>query len=98
MQILDDEEATAKEVSHAPLRRFGEPKEVSSLVAFLCTTAAAYITGQIICPDGIEQRCANKKMLMLSERSHRPVSPLVTLFLFGREVLSLIPAVIEQDI
>ena len=52
VQILDDEKATAKEISRAPLGRFGEPEEVSSLVAFLCMPAASYITGQIICPDG----------------------------------------------
>ncbi|KAF5182606.1 Tropinone reductase-like protein [Thalictrum thalictroides] len=38
--------------SLTPLRRPGEPKDVSSLVAFLCLPAASYITGQIICVDG----------------------------------------------
>ncbi|XP_030926467.1 tropinone reductase homolog At2g29290-like isoform X3 [Quercus lobata] len=35
-----------------PLRRIGEPKEVSSSVAFLCLPAASYITSQTICVDG----------------------------------------------
>ncbi|KAF5193791.1 Tropinone reductase [Thalictrum thalictroides] len=35
-----------------PMRRIGEPSEVSSLVAYLCLPAASYITGQIICVDG----------------------------------------------
>ncbi|XXG75281.1 hypothetical protein AAC387_Pa07g3821 [Persea americana] len=33
-------------------KRIGEPKEVSSLVAFLCIHAASYITGQVISVDG----------------------------------------------
>eukprot|EP00261_Vitis_vinifera_P034855 XP_019076098.1 PREDICTED: tropinone reductase homolog At2g29260, chloroplastic [Vitis vinifera] len=39
-------------INRAPLRRVGDPKEVSSLVAFLCLPASSYITGQIICVDG----------------------------------------------
>ncbi|KAK7834178.1 tropinone reductase like protein [Quercus suber] len=35
-----------------PLGHAGEPKEVSSLVAFICLPAASYITGQTICVDG----------------------------------------------
>ncbi|KAJ7961381.1 Tropinone reductase like [Quillaja saponaria] len=39
-------------VSQTPIRRMAEPKEVSSLVAFLCLPASSYITGQLICVDG----------------------------------------------
>ncbi|CAB4282398.1 unnamed protein product [Prunus armeniaca] len=38
--------------SRTPLRRPGEPEEVSSLIAFLCLPAASYITGQTISVDG----------------------------------------------
>ncbi|CAI9092488.1 OLC1v1027740C1 [Oldenlandia corymbosa var. corymbosa] len=38
--------------SKTPLGRVGEPKEVSSLVAYLCLPAASYITGQIVAVDG----------------------------------------------
>ncbi|UCF71399.1 MAG: 3-oxoacyl-[acyl-carrier-protein] reductase [candidate division WOR-3 bacterium] len=35
-----------------PLNRFGEPKDVADLVAFLVSDEAGYITGQTICVDG----------------------------------------------
>jgi 3-oxoacyl-[acyl-carrier protein] reductase len=37
---------------HVPLKRFGSPEEVASVVGFLATDAAAYITGQVIRVDG----------------------------------------------
>ncbi|KAK1321403.1 hypothetical protein QJS10_CPA03g01703 [Acorus calamus] len=39
-------------IGRTPLRRFGEPEEISSMVAFLCMPAASYITGQTIYVDG----------------------------------------------
>lgn len=39
-------------INRAPLRRAGETAEVSGPVAFLCSPAAAYITGHILCIDG----------------------------------------------
>ncbi len=35
-----------------PLARFGQPEDVAPLVVWLCSDAAAYITGQTICVDG----------------------------------------------
>ena len=35
-----------------PLRRVGQPHEVAALVAFLCSPDAAYITRQVISPNG----------------------------------------------
>lgn len=35
-----------------PLGRLGEPEDTAGMVAFLCMTASAYVTGQVICVDG----------------------------------------------
>lgn len=39
-------------LSNIPLRRFGKGEDVAELVAFLCTGASDYITGQVINVDG----------------------------------------------
>ncbi|XP_031263510.1 tropinone reductase homolog At2g29360-like [Pistacia vera] len=49
---LDNETFMKEVVVRTPMGRIGEPKEVSSLIAFLCLPAASYITGQTICVDG----------------------------------------------
>ncbi|RYQ92135.1 hypothetical protein Ahy_B09g098284 [Arachis hypogaea] len=48
----DCEKVVSAMTSQTPLRRVGEPKEISSLVAFLCLPAASFITGQTIAADG----------------------------------------------
>ncbi|KAL5720320.1 tropinone reductase I [Ranunculus cassubicifolius] len=53
-----DERALAKEafldkfLDRVPLRRIGDPSDISSIVAFVCLPAASYITGQVISVDG----------------------------------------------
>ncbi|KAF8045850.1 hypothetical protein N665_4310s0001 [Sinapis alba] len=51
-QVLSNKDYLDEVYSVTPLGRLGEPKEVSSAMAFLCLPASSYITGQIICVDG----------------------------------------------
>jgi 3-oxoacyl-[acyl-carrier protein] reductase len=39
-------------IEHIPLKRTGRPEDISSVVVFLASDAAAYITGQVLCVDG----------------------------------------------
>lgn len=48
----DPAEARRADAAAIPLRRFGDPAEVGALVAYLCSTQAAYITGTTILIDG----------------------------------------------
>ncbi|UJR82612.1 3-oxoacyl-ACP reductase FabG [Sandaracinus amylolyticus] len=39
-------------LKHIPMRRIGKPEDVAAIVAFLCSDAAGYITGQVIGVNG----------------------------------------------
>lgn len=39
-------------LAEIPLQRYGTPDDVANVIAFLCSDASAYITGQVITVDG----------------------------------------------
>ncbi len=50
--VLGSAEARARIMSRTPLRRLGEPAEIASVVAFLLSDDATYLTGEIVYADG----------------------------------------------
>lgn len=50
--LWDDPVNLAKRTSTTPLRRIGEPHDIGGIAAFLASSAAAFITGQVIVADG----------------------------------------------
>lgn len=50
--VNSDEQARAKILSRTPLGRIGEPSEIASIVAFLASDQASYMTGEIVHADG----------------------------------------------
>jgi 3-oxoacyl-[acyl-carrier protein] reductase len=46
------EEVTQEMVAEIPMKRFGKPEEIASMVAFLASPAAAYVNGTSIPVDG----------------------------------------------
>jgi NAD(P)-dependent dehydrogenase (short-subunit alcohol dehydrogenase family) len=50
--ITEDAEFTAVAEGGTPLRRIGHPDDVARVIGFLCSEAAAYMTGQELVVDG----------------------------------------------
>lgn len=51
-QVLQNQTYLSEVLGRTPMKRIGNPKEVSSIVAFLCMDLSSYITGQVISVDG----------------------------------------------
>ena len=52
MTSVLNEEQTKAVIDKVPLKRLGTPGEISSMVTYLCSGEASYITGQVFTVDG----------------------------------------------
>jgi NAD(P)-dependent dehydrogenase (short-subunit alcohol dehydrogenase family) len=50
--LLNDPELNQQFVSRIPLGRWGDPKDIGSLALYLCSDAAAFLTGTDLVIDG----------------------------------------------
>ena len=50
--VLGSDAARARIMSRTPLQRLGEPGEIADVCAFLLSSAASYMTGEIVYVDG----------------------------------------------
>ncbi len=50
--LLQDKKYLQDVLERTPMKRVAEPEEVATAVAFLCMTAASYVTGQCLAVDG----------------------------------------------
>jgi NAD(P)-dependent dehydrogenase (short-subunit alcohol dehydrogenase family) len=50
--VLGSDAAKARIMSRTPMQRLGEPSEIADVCAFLVSSAASYMTGEIVYVDG----------------------------------------------
>ena len=50
--IINDPQKSEQFMSHTPMRRWGDPKDIGKLALFLCSDDASFITGSDILIDG----------------------------------------------
>jgi 3-oxoacyl-[acyl-carrier protein] reductase len=46
------EEQTKAALVNVPLKRMGKPEDIASMVTYLCSDEASYVTGQVFTVDG----------------------------------------------
>ena len=51
-ELFEDDAARESLMATIPARRFGEPEEIAAATLFLCSSPAAYVTGQTLLVDG----------------------------------------------
>ncbi|HEV2458843.1 MAG TPA: SDR family oxidoreductase [Ktedonobacterales bacterium] len=51
-RLGNDPEADARHAARVPLRRLGQPEDVAGAVVWLCSEAAAFVTGHALVVDG----------------------------------------------
>jgi len=51
-EFVGNPEVASKILEAVPLKRFGEPSDIASMTAYLCSEEAGYITGQVFTVDG----------------------------------------------
>ena len=50
--LIDDPQAAAEVLLRIPLGRYGKPRDIARVIAFLCSPAASYICGAVVPVDG----------------------------------------------
>jgi NAD(P)-dependent dehydrogenase (short-subunit alcohol dehydrogenase family) len=50
--LRSDPQKSAALLAQTPLRRYGKPEEIAALALYICSDAAAYITGNDVLIDG----------------------------------------------